>query len=146
MINGSDETVHHELLPLGPGHSIADGCSRWSHVDARYKMPWNRHRWIAMGCIRCVSSRFNLDLYNSCDQRSRLNQSSEPQFKPRVSIWFKWRSMADIARAIRPPTCRHVASSSRSLIAIDRMALIAPRHLLALNILKNWYLIRKFNF
>ena len=114
MINGSDETVHREPLPLSRGHSITDGRLRWSHVDAHYKTPWNRCHWIAIGRIRCVSSRFNLDRHNSCNQRSRLNRSSEPRFKPHVSIWFKWRSTANIARAIRCPTRRHIASSSRS--------------------------------
>ena len=106
LINNSDETVHYETLPLSRGRSIADGRSRWSHVDARYKTPWNRHHWITIRRIRCVSSQFNLDRYNSCDQRSRLNRSSEPRFKLRVFIWFKWRSTVDISRAIGRPTRR----------------------------------------
>ena len=48
---------------------------------------------------------------------------------------LKWRSTAEIAHAIEHPTRSHVASS-RSLIAIDRTALIAPRHMRALNTLK----------
>ena len=37
LINGSDETVHHELLPLSHGRPIAIGRVRRGHVLMRYK-------------------------------------------------------------------------------------------------------------
>ena len=37
LINGSDETIHHEPLPLSRGHPIAVGCVRRGHVLVRYK-------------------------------------------------------------------------------------------------------------
>ena len=37
MINGCDETVHHEPLPLSHDRSIAIGRVRRSHVLRRYK-------------------------------------------------------------------------------------------------------------
>ena len=37
LINGCDETVHHEPLPLSRDHPIAIGRVRRSHVLRRYK-------------------------------------------------------------------------------------------------------------
>ena len=37
LINGSDETVHHEPLPFSRGHPIAIGHMRGGHVLMRYK-------------------------------------------------------------------------------------------------------------
>ena len=73
MINSSDETVHSELLLLTRGRLITIGRVRWSHVDAHYKMHRNRCCWIAIRHSWCVSVCFNLDSYNSCDNRYRLN-------------------------------------------------------------------------
>ena len=85
-INGSDVAVHREPLSLSPLRWIADGRSRWSHVNARLKTSWNHRCWITIWRLQCVSSQFNLDHYNSRNQWSRLNQSSEPRFKPRVHL------------------------------------------------------------
>ena len=38
LINGCDETVHHEPLPLSRGRPIAIGCVRGGHVLMHYKM------------------------------------------------------------------------------------------------------------
>ena len=37
LINGSDETVHHEPLPLSRGRPIVIGCVRGGHVLMPYK-------------------------------------------------------------------------------------------------------------
>ena len=135
LINGSDETVYREPLQLSRVSWIADGALTWSHVFARYKTPWKRIRRIFIGRLRCILITSNLHHCNSLRSTVEIKMIDELWFRPRVSIDLKWRSTVEIARAIGRHTRNHVASS-RSLIAIDRTALIAPCHLRALNILK----------
>ena len=90
--------------------------SRSCLVNAHYKTPWNCRRWISIGGIRFVSSQFNLDCYNSRDQRSRLRWSGEPRLS-HVSIDFKWKSKATIHRTIGRPLRYHVIACINRSIA-----------------------------
>ena len=47
---------------------------------------------------------------------------------------------------IRRPTMRHVALRPWSSIAIDQTLQIAPRHLRAINNMKNWFKLEKLIF
>ena len=63
LMNGCDETVHHEPLPLNLDRPIANACSRctpWISVIKHVKCrPLDRNPTVQMS-----SARFNQDSYN----------------------------------------------------------------------------------
>ena len=78
LINGSDETVHHEPLPIIRGRPIAIKRVRGGHVLMRYKRVKRRlsdlHRAVDMCFDDAMSPpiAINLDRYSSIDEWSRL--------------------------------------------------------------------------
>ena len=130
-INGSNETHDHESLPLSRGRWIVIGRSRWSHVAAHYKTPWNACHWIAIGRIRCVIRDFISTIINPCDRRLRLNVIRWTLISPRILINLSEdRRPRSHAQSDAPHAAMSPPHHDRWLRS-DRTALIALRHLRA---------------
>ena len=54
LINGSDEMLGCELLPLSRVHSIEDRALRFWHFACEEEMPYNACHLIFIGCFECV--------------------------------------------------------------------------------------------
>ena len=117
-INVSDKMRGCESSPLSCGRWIVIGRLRWSQVVYIIKRIRNARRWIVIGRSWCVFCRFNLDRYNSSWLTVEIKTwSGEPDLATYPSS-LKWRSTVEIPRAIEHFSRCHIASSSRSLIAI----------------------------
>ena len=135
-----------KLLRWSRGCWIFDWLPRWSHVATVINNACNVHRWILIGHSDAFFVGFNLNRYNSFDQRLRLNRFTDESDHAAYPYALSEDRRSQFNRAIGRPMLRHVTSHLWSSIAIDRTVQIALCHLRAYKILKNQFLIRKIYY
>ena len=89
-INGFDEAHQCESLQLSHGRCIMIERIRWSHIACVIKRIRNAGRWIAIGRIRYIFRRFNLDRYTSSRSTVKSNTHPVRLISPRTPFtWVK---------------------------------------------------------